>query len=151
MCIRKLSTNSGVDGIRADQDSDMPFAQMDPSHAYDVLHARSDGQPRFKNRSRMVIISNILELAKDGVMKTHLMYQCNLSYTMLRDYLSYLKDRGMLEEIPGNENHKGTIYRTTDRGARFQSDYKALLDCVGPIIDQKPFSEPLSRAGVAES
>ena len=107
---------------------------------------------RFKNRNRLGIVANILTIAKTGALKTHLMYKANLSYTMLRDYLKFLLDNGLLSESQYPED-KITIYRTTDKGTRFLESYVALKDLASPIIDKRPFSssEALERVTQAET
>jgi predicted transcriptional regulator len=93
---------------------------------------------RFKNRNRLGIVANILTIAKQGALKTHLMYRANLSYTMLRDYLKFLLDNGLLSESRYPED-KVTLYRTTEKGVRFLDSYVALKDLASPIIDKTPF------------
>lgn len=106
-----------------------------------MLAATDDqkGKTRFKNRNRLGIVANILTIAKTGALKTHLMYKANLSYTMLRDYLKFLLDNGLLSESQYPED-KVTLYRTTDKGVRFLESYVALKDLASPMIDKKPFS-----------
>ncbi|MDH5267795.1 MAG: winged helix-turn-helix domain-containing protein, partial [Candidatus Bathyarchaeota archaeon] len=41
-------------------------------------------------RNRLEIISEILQVAKNGAKKTHVMYQCNLSYRQTEKYLNHL-------------------------------------------------------------
>jgi predicted transcriptional regulator len=107
---------------------------------------------RFKNRNRLGIVANILTIAKTGALKTHLMYKANLSYTMLRDYLKFLLDNGLLSESQYPED-KVTLYRTTDKGVRFLESYVALKDLASPIIDKRPFgpSAALERVSEAEA
>jgi predicted transcriptional regulator len=109
---------------------------------------------RFKNRNRLGIVANILTIAKQGALKTHLMYRANLSYTMLRDYLKFLLDNGLLSESRYPED-KVTLYRTTEKGTRFLESYVALKDLASPVLDKSPFVpgpqvERLREAGKAE-
>jgi predicted transcriptional regulator len=105
---------------------------------------------RFKNRNRLGIVANILTIAKQGALKTHLMYKANLSYTMLRDYLRFLLDNGLLSESRYPED-KVTLYRTTEKGARFLDSYVALKDLASPIIDKTPFVSPNPFERVVEA
>ena len=105
---------------------------------------------RFKNRNRLGIVANILTIAKTGALKTHLMYKANLSYTMLRDYLKFLLDNGLLSESQYPED-KVTLYRTTDKGVRFLESYVALKDLASPIIDKKPFEQSAALGRLAEA
>ncbi len=93
---------------------------------------------RFKNRNRLGIVANILTIAKTGALKTHLMYKANLSYTMLRDYLKFLRENELLSESY-YPDQKVTLYKTTDKGIRFLESYVSLKDLAAPIIDRKPF------------
>jgi|GEM_PF-1179529 predicted transcriptional regulator len=104
------------------------------------LPEREKLRTRFKNRNRLGIVANILTIAKSGALKTHLMYKANLSYTMLRDYMRFLKENELLSEMyyPAE---KVTLYKTTEKGRRFLESYVALKDLASPLIDRKPFSE----------
>ena len=93
---------------------------------------------RFKNRNRLGIVANILTIAKNGALKTHLMYRANLSYTMLCDYLKFLRENELISETYYQEE-KVTIFKTTEKGNRFLESYLALKELAAPIIDQKPF------------
>lgn len=80
-------------------------------------------------RSQIEIITDILVISKDGAKKTDILYKGNFSYKQLQDYLSYMKDRNMLEEIPfdGNGN-SSRLYRPTEKGLVFLDDSKRLLE-----------------------
>jgi predicted transcriptional regulator len=69
-------------------------------------------------RDSFGIIAEILELAKHGAKKTHITYQCNLSYGQTRDYLTYLLDVGFVG--------KGGSFHTTEKGLEFLKAYKTL-------------------------
>lgn len=103
-----------------------------------LLPARPELKTRFKNRNRLGIVANILTIARNGALKTHLMYKANLSYTMLRDYLKFLRENELLSESYYPEQ-RVTLYKTTDKGVRFLESYTSLKDLAAPIIDRKPF------------
>lgn len=70
-------------------------------------------------RSEIEIIAEILALSQDGARKTEVLYQANLSYKQLSNYLLALVKRDLLEEkvlqnYNGTNRHK--IYKTTNRG-----------------------------------
>jgi predicted transcriptional regulator len=73
-----------------------------------------------KYRSRTDISAHILEIAAattnggSGATKTRIMYGAFLSYFQLKDYLSILMEKGLLEFIPESKK-----YRTTHKGLRF--------------------------------
>jgi len=62
-----------------------------------------------KRRSRHDIIADILEDAKDGTRKTHIMYRVNLSYSQNERYLTALKKAGFISEENG-------VWKTTEKG-----------------------------------
>ena len=104
----------------------------------ELLPGQQQSKTRFKNRNRLGIVANILTIARTGALKTHLMYKANLSYTMLRDYLKFLRDNELLSESY-YPDEKVTLYKTTEKGSRFLESYHALRDLASPMIDRKPF------------
>ena len=66
-----------------------------------------------KYRSRSDITGLILEAANGGATKTKIMYKAYLSFAQLREYLSMLLEKGLLEYEEGH-----TIYKTTEKGMR---------------------------------
>ena len=78
-----------------------------------------------KRRDRLYIISQILEIAKSGCLKTQIMYRANLSFAQLNEYLSFLiKIRLLTLE---NENKK-SIYLTSAKGNQYLEKYKGIAD-----------------------
>ena len=74
-----------------------------------------------KRRSRDEILADILKVAKAGVNKTHIVYKANLNFRIVKGYLSYLLEVGLIE----NEN-PGRIWRTTERGLHYLEEYRDL-------------------------
>ena len=64
-----------------------------------------------KYRSRTDITGLILEAANGGATKTKIMYKAFLSFAQLRDYLSLLVEKGLIEYEEGIAR-----YRTTEKG-----------------------------------
>ena len=74
-----------------------------------------------KHRERLEIIADILHTVEDGARKTHVMYQANLSYALLRRYLCELVDVGFVHQA-------GSNYFLTESGVMFLdmfADYTA--------------------------
>lgn len=69
-----------------------------------------------KYRSRTDIVSNILEAANGGATKTKIMYNAYLSYAQLKEYLSVLLEKDLLEYVEGER-----LYKTTAKGTKFLS------------------------------
>jgi predicted transcriptional regulator len=71
-----------------------------------------------KNRSRAEIVSAILEVARSGVLRTHLLFRTYMSSEQLREYLDMLLENDMLE--CDQTRH---LYFTTERGIEFLTAY----------------------------
>jgi predicted transcriptional regulator len=67
-----------------------------------------------KYRSRTDIAAAILQIVKDGAIKTHIMYRAFMSYPQLTEYLAMLQETGMLE-FDGEQK----LFITTAKGERF--------------------------------
>jgi predicted transcriptional regulator len=78
---------------------------------------------RLKYRSRSDIIGLILEAANGGATKTKIMYKAFLSFAQLREYLSMLAEKGLIEYEDGVQK-----YRTTDKGIRLLQIYNQMND-----------------------
>ena len=81
-----------------------------------------------KRRDRLYIIAEMLTIAKDGCLKTQIMYRANLSFAQLNEYLTVLTKMNLLKVQ--NENNKN-IYRTTAKGDRYIEKYKDIADILG--------------------
>lgn len=92
-----------------------------------------------KRRDRLYIIAEILEIANNGCLKTHIMYRANLSFVQLNDYWSFLLETGLLKETRENEK---AVYRTTRKGLSFLRNYYNIRDLLRAPLEQK---EILSR------
>jgi predicted transcriptional regulator len=80
-------------------------------------------------RTRTEIIARILEVASEGtVLKTKIMYGAFLSHQQLKEYLSLLLDRELIQY-----SKIGQTYRTTDKGVHFLQIYTTLNN----MIDKK--------------
>jgi len=82
------------------------------------------GNP-LKRRDRLSIIAEILEIAKDGALKTPIMYKANLSFDQLNEYLSFLLEKKFLEVVIKS---RGTTYKTTSKGLKYLQSYKEIKD-----------------------
>ncbi|MEE8402361.1 MAG: winged helix-turn-helix domain-containing protein [Candidatus Hydrothermarchaeaceae archaeon] len=75
-----------------------------------IIHKRGFGLNN--RRSEMEIVANILDIARQGVNKTKILYKANLSYIQLKNYVGFLLEKGLLERI-------GRTYSTTKKGTLF--------------------------------
>jgi predicted transcriptional regulator len=74
------------------------------------------------HRSRIEIVANILEIAKNGAGKTRIMYLGNFSFDLLEKYLDMLSRCGLLQR----QNDPDSTYVVTEKGQRFLEDYYEL-------------------------
>lgn len=78
-----------------------------------------------RGRDRLFIIAEILDIAKDGTLKTQIMYKASLSFTQLKTYLSLLRNTGLLEKV----TEKNAVrYRTTKKGFEYLYSYRDAVD-----------------------
>lgn len=84
--------------------------------------------PTSKRRDKLAIVEEILEIAKDGTLKTQIMYKANLSFVQLNEYLEYMQNTGLLNRLDIN---KKEVYIATEKGLDFlqrHSDLTELLN-----------------------
>lgn len=95
-----------------------------------------------QHRNRFTIITDILTLAKKGILKTHIMYGANLSFDQMKEYLGFLKEQNLLEEYSENDEDDGSnrMYRTTPKGLEYLKKY-ALLKDIASTNEQEATSE----------
>jgi len=81
--------------------------------------------PQPSNRTRMEILANVLDVAHNGALKTHIMYKANLSHRQLEKYLGFLMNNAMIVKVEDPESG-GTLYHVTEKGIEFLKDYARL-------------------------
>ena len=79
--------------------------------------------PTSKRRDKLFIVAEILEIARDGSLKTQIMYRANLSFTQLNDYLSFMLQISLLERVLQNDRE---TYRATEKGIDFLQRYREI-------------------------
>ena len=73
-----------------------------------------------KRRDRHEIVSEILNYARRGKIKTHIMYKAKLSYAQISEYLPLLVEKGFVQNITVKQRRRiVTMYRTTEKGIEF--------------------------------
>ena len=73
-------------------------------------------------RSKHVIISEILDICKDGANKTRIVYQANLNFRTVDPYIDLLIKNNLLEV----KQEKNVLYETTDKGKKMLDDFKQI-------------------------
>lgn len=71
-----------------------------------------------KRRSEIEIIGDILDLSKNGAKKTEILYQGNMNFSQLQNYLDFLIEKNFVEEgtIVNENGTSSKIYVTTEKG-----------------------------------
>ena len=71
----------------------------------------------------MDIMTEILKVAKEGILKTQIMYKANLSFTQLNDYLKFMLNNNLINQtnIEGKE-----VYVVTEKGLDFLQRHNEL-------------------------
>lgn len=81
--------------------------------------------PSQKRRDKLYIIAEILEIAKEGTLKTQIMYRANLSFTQLNNYLNFMLKINLIEKIMQNDRE---VYKTTEKGLDFLQRYREITE-----------------------
>ena len=78
-----------------------------------------------KRRDRLVIMAEIIGLAKKDISKTHIMFKANLSFSQLNQYIELLANTALLEKISINGK---VVYRATQKGMEFLGKQQEAID-----------------------
>jgi predicted transcriptional regulator len=79
-----------------------------------------------ERRSRNEILLNVLEsLTSGGLKKTHIMYQCNLSWSMVNEAIVTLSDKSLLTLDDADSQRK---YKITQKGLRMLELHRQIQD-----------------------
>jgi predicted transcriptional regulator len=81
--------------------------------------------PSSKRRDKLYIVAEILEIAKEGTLKTQVMYRANLSFTQLNEYLKFMLKINLLEKTLTNDRE---VYTATDKGLDFLQRYREITE-----------------------
>ncbi|NIM46884.1 MAG: transcriptional regulator [Candidatus Aenigmarchaeota archaeon] len=76
-------------------------------------------------RDKLKIIDDILEVTEGEIKKTIIMYRAGLSFRQLEDYLSFLKERGLI--INRTDNGGKVTYKISKKGRKFRENYRELV------------------------
>jgi predicted transcriptional regulator len=95
--------------------------------------------PKKVYRGRYEIISQILSIINNGsptgIPRTSIMFTAFLSHAQLKEYLSFLQQKGLIDESPmqiqntvGKERY---VYKITEKGVRLLQISKEIESIVG--------------------
>ncbi len=77
-----------------------------------------------KRRDQLVIMAEIVDIARRGSSKTNIMFKANLSFSQLNQYLSILTQVDLLEKCSINRKE---MYKATQKGYEFmQKQYQVI-------------------------
>jgi predicted transcriptional regulator len=86
-----------------------------------------------KRRDKLVIIAEIVGIAKKGTSKTHIMFKANLSFSQLKQYLALLSHTGLLEKSAYNGRD---IYKATQKGLEFMERQQQVMDLLNEDVHE---------------
>jgi len=78
-----------------------------------------------KRRDKLEIIAGILEVAREGTLKTQIMYKANLSFVQLTEYLEYLLKTRLIIKFDVNTKD---VYVVTEKGLDFLQRHSELME-----------------------
>src|ERR687898_3094940 len=89
-------------------------------------------------RGRYAIIAGMLgtinESGIEGISKTSIMYKSFLSYAQLKEYLSFLLEKGLIDEFPQQTEASGnekSLYKITEKGLRLLQISQEIESLIG--------------------
>jgi predicted transcriptional regulator len=77
-----------------------------------------------KRRDQLHIVTEILEVTKHGASKTRIMYNANLSFKGVNQYLTFMMENKLLHKTL--EDYK-LVYYASEKGLTFLSGYIQLI------------------------
>lgn len=80
-----------------------------------------------KRRDKLIIMTEIVGIAKNGTSKTHIMFKANLSFSQLNQYISLLLQSGLIERISHNDRQ---TYKATPKGLEFMKKQCEVVDMI---------------------
>ncbi len=83
-----------------------------------------------KRRDKLIIMTEIIGIAKNGTSKTHIMFKANLSFSQLNQYISLLLQSGLLEVVCHGDKQ---TYRATSKGMEFMEKQCAIIDMINDV------------------
>jgi predicted transcriptional regulator len=75
-------------------------------------------------RDKLIILMEIIDIAKKETSKTRIMFKANLSYTQLNGYIDFLLHHNLLEKIVGKNK---IAYKATYKGLDFYEKQETII------------------------
>jgi predicted transcriptional regulator len=93
-----------------------------------------------KRRDKLVIMAEIMDISRNGALKTQIMYKANLSFSQLKEYLTLLTSAKLLAKTAHNGKE---VYKSTPKGKDFLIKQEAIMDLLcGDQADTNKFTCP---------
>ena len=94
-----------------------------------------------KRRDKLVIMAEIINIAKKGTSKTHIMFTANLSFSQLNLYIDLLSQANLLEKTAcrGKE-----LYKSTQKGLEFMEKQCDVLGFLNNELGKKALRHHLN-------
>jgi predicted transcriptional regulator len=78
------------------------------------------------------MLNTINDSGSDGANKTTIMYKSFLSYAQLKEYLSFMVEKGLVDKVPWQiKNTRGNENRITGKGLRLLQISQEIESIVG--------------------
>ena len=84
-------------------------------------------QTESKRRDKLSIMAEILEISRNGTLKTQIMYKANLSFAQLNEYLRFMLKTQLLNKF--NANNKN-VYGATKKGEEFLYRHSEITELI---------------------
>ena len=78
-----------------------------------------------KRRDKLVIMAEIIGIAKKGSSKTHIMFKANLSFSQLNQYIELLSNTALLEKLTVEGR---VVYCATEKGLEFLDKQQQVIE-----------------------
>ena len=88
-----------------------------------------------KRRDRLTIMAEILNAAREGTVKTQIMYRADLSFAQLRQYVTFLQEVKLLRV---NTENGRTIYKRTPKGVRYLETFAEIKGLLKKTSEHNP-------------
>jgi len=88
---------------------------------------------RKRERDRIAIVAEILEMARGGVLKSNIMWRAGLSYDMLNGYLGLMMNTKLLDKVLVK---KKIVFKPTERGMKFLYHCREIMELLTTEDDE---------------
>ncbi len=84
-------------------------------------------------------MTEILDIAKKGTSKTHIMFKANLSFSQLNQYLAILSQANLLEmsALEGRD-----VYKPTQKGLEFMQKQQQIISLLNADLHRSNIKTP---------